>query len=690
MTMTYEKLRKLHPAVWLSIVTVGLLALFLNKPYDIDDPLFIWTARHIQANPMGDFYGFQVNWYGSGVPMSTVQQNPPLLAYYLALIGNFFGWSEWVLHTAMLFPALLVVVGTWRLAREFVQRPWLAALATLFTPAVMVSSTTVMCDIMMLGFWIWAVIFWMEGLKKNDGAKFFIAGLLIALSSLTKYYGIAAIPLLLVYSLVKTRRLGRWALYFLVPLVVLAAYQWVTARLYGHGLLSNAASYANVYRSEDVFGQVAVGLVFVGGAVVMVAFYAPLLWTWRQGLVLLGLWVGIMVMAYFRERFGMIPLDYDAGRRPGVIVQQAVFALAGIHLLALAIVSFRSRRNADTLLLLLWIVGALVFSVLVNWTINVRSLLPIAPAIAIFLVARLEQLKCDPKKMGLLLVPGALIALGATWAEYDYSVLGRKAAETLCQTYGGNKLWFQGHWGFQYYMQEGGAREIDFERTKLTKGQLIISPNHNTNLQKMTEAARAIRMMEFFPEAIMAVNSPMCGASFYSSTTGPLPFAFGRGETEPYFVQALVGDLNLAGTDCVNHIIRGNRYWESGDQKGGMEDYRAALLYGADVPPNGLAMIAWIMATVPDASLRDGPQAVALAQRATRLTHLQNARFLDVLAAAYAESGRMSEAVLMGRAAVATAEAQGQGELAALLREHLQAFELGRPFRDLSNVPAKK
>ena len=57
------------------------LALFLlpfsNKAFHIDDPLFLWTAKHILSDPF-HFYDFQVNWYTRIMPMHEVMQNPPL------------------------------------------------------------------------------------------------------------------------------------------------------------------------------------------------------------------------------------------------------------------------------------------------------------------------------------------------------------------------------------------------------------------------------------------------------------------------------------------------------------------------------------------------------------------------------------------------------------------------------------
>src|SRR5260370_17704545 len=58
-----------------------------------------------------------------------------------------------------------------------------------------------------------------------------------------------------------------------------------------------------------------------------------------------------------------------------------------------------------------------------------------------------------------------------------------------------------------------------------------------------------------------------------------------------------------------------------------------------------LNALAWARATCVDPELRDGKEAVALAQRAVRLSRDENPVLLRTLAAAYAENGQFSEAV---------------------------------------------
>jgi hypothetical protein len=61
--------------------------------------------------------------------------------------------------------------------------------------------------------------------------------------------------------------------------------------------------------------------------------------------------------------------------------------------------------------------------------------------------------------------------------------------------------------------------------------------------------------------------------------------------------------------------------------------------------------LAWLRATAADARLRNGPEAVQLAERACNLAHGTEPSLFGILAAAYAESGRFQDAVATARIA---------------------------------------
>ena len=153
MSVMFEKNRRWiaqHPNWTLPLITFAVLLPFLAKPFNIDDPLFIWVGHQVQAHPFNPF-GFNVAWDITELPMWKITENPPLAGYFIALSAAIFGWSEVALHFAFILPAIAVILGTHRLAARLGANPLLAALTTLFAPVFLVSATTVMCDVSMLG-----------------------------------------------------------------------------------------------------------------------------------------------------------------------------------------------------------------------------------------------------------------------------------------------------------------------------------------------------------------------------------------------------------------------------------------------------------------------------------------------------------------------------------------------------------
>ena len=122
----------------MTAITIACLLPFVGRAFNIDEPLFLWAARHIQSHPL-DFYGFSVNWLDCLRPMRLMMLNPPLVAYYMAAAARIVGWGEVGLHIAFLVPAIAAVLGTYVLARRFCSHPLIAALATLLTPVFLLS-----------------------------------------------------------------------------------------------------------------------------------------------------------------------------------------------------------------------------------------------------------------------------------------------------------------------------------------------------------------------------------------------------------------------------------------------------------------------------------------------------------------------------------------------------------------------
>lgn len=99
---------------------------------------------------------------------------------------------------------------------------------------------------------------------------------------------------------------------------------------------------------------------------------------------------------------------------------------------------------------------------------------------------------------------------------------------------------------------------------------------------------------------------------------------------------------------------------------------------------NAESNMAWIFATSPEASMRDGARAVQLIQDVIQRSGTRDATLLRTLAAAYAECGRFSEAISAANEALDLANAQGNASLAADLRSSIDNYQANIPLRDPS------
>ena len=121
-----------------------------------------------------------------------------------------------------------------------------------------------------------------------------------------------------------------------------------------------------------------------------------------------------------------------------------------------------------------------------------------------------------------------------------------------------------------------------------------------------------------------------------------------------------------------------------GEVQCAVQGYRAALALKPQ-SPEILNNLVWILATCPEANLRDGAEAVRFGERACELTRFQRTLMVGTLAAAYAEAGRFAEAVATAEKACALAAASGDDALAGKNRELLQLYRAGRPYREPAN-----
>ena len=120
---------------------------------------------------------------------------------------------------------------------------------------------------------------------------------------------------------------------------------------------------------------------------------------------------------------------------------------------------------------------------------------------------------------------------------------------------------------------------------------------------------------------------------------------------------------------------------QTGHRAEAIQEYESAL---ASDPGHvaALSNLAWLLATCPDASVRDGTRAVALASKAAEITQQSDPSALRTLAAALAESGRFPEARQTASTAIRILESEGNRDLAEAIKNERDSYQAGRPLRE--------
>ncbi len=146
------------------------------------------------------------------------------------------------------------------------------------------------------------------------------------------------------------------------------------------------------------------------------------------------------------------------------------------------------QKNAEALLLMLWVFGTLAFS---TWS-------------------RLIMARPIVRARRLASINSALVLKQATSDSWD--------------------------WGFQYYMERWGAKPFDRNNPDLVRGKILVGSFSDPNLVEIL-GQKAVTLDEtvFGAFPFLATSRLGSGASFYSSFGGPLPWIIKKIPPERYY-----------------------------------------------------------------------------------------------------------------------------------------------------------
>ncbi len=564
-----------------SAVAVLVIALlvgvpFLGKAFHIDDTFVLRISQQILDEPVRPFH-FTINWRRNPSPCIEITKNPPLVSYYLAPFVALFGYSEPVLHGAMMLFVVLLGAACVLLGRRFGVGPMWPLLFVLLSPAIVVSGN-VMRDVPAAGLGTLGVALFILGVDRDRRAHLAWGAALVGLATLAKYSSATLIVVMALYAALRRKwRHAEWLVRPIAMLGLWSRWNWLSLGRTHIGVLLAQRAAKEAGFTRPMLEKLLSGLTIPSAMLyflpaVLVALALRRRWLVVAAMVALGIVTVLGARAYqasapvilrrkgqptlkgrivaqttakltVMTHAGTVDVPKETVRKripPLPSVQYYFWVAAGALLLATVLLGglvakrppkldFTGLRS-DGPFLALWVAGVFAFSVIFTPFQAVRHFLPALVPTAILSLRLLGSQGRAVRAVlmaCLALQAGVAYLVGAADAEHaaSYRRFVRYAKEKYQDA--GEEVWFNGHWGFHHYAAAAGFRGMNRDVAPFPpEGAIVLHPRPVAQAGWPKGLKR--KVVEAFPYERHVAARTMDGrhASFYSLTHQRSPYFF--------------------------------------------------------------------------------------------------------------------------------------------------------------------
>jgi hypothetical protein len=467
--------RRAGPLALLAVLYAGINALI---PLQIDDTAYIYYARQTGTHPL-DPYGFAILWFDLPQPANDVLA-PPVLPYSIAPVVRLFGERPVLWKLALLPWTFLLTFALHAHLRRFATGLELELTAfLLFSPALL-PSLNLMLDVPALALSLLAIHQFLQACATGSAGRAVLAGLVAAVAMQTKYTGVVAVAAMATATVVYCRPgLGLAAI--ATAALGFLAWEFLITILYGTSHFFNSLESSSSTLADKVtliplffsqFGGLAPAVVLLG----LTAAGLSRWWVIAAGAATVA---GYAAVAMFDVRYSadaiLSPRLFKViGAAPAEIeLAEIIFdAIATVGAVALLYAGRRLTAEpagpgrSDTQFLLAWLgMEAVGYLVLTPFP-AVRRVLGVFVVLTI-VFGRLASRTCaTPERRRLIRCVVAIgMILGLVFAAVGW--LGARAyqrgaeeSDAFVRSHGGGRVWYIGHWGFQYYAERCGMLPV--------------------------------------------------------------------------------------------------------------------------------------------------------------------------------------------------------------------------------------
>lgn len=517
-----------------------LLALFLGKPFHIDDTLFINIGRILPWTVLGSNSGnisFLGKIYEGLSPYEST--HPPLIPYFLKLISAMSGREIapfWLYHLFFLIFPFLTLKEGWNLSQARRMTPvwaWFLVLSPLF----FVNATNLMTDVAMLCFWLGSVTSIVLFVEKREN-RFGIKAVLYLLAAFfTSYQSLSLIPLLILFILVNGSHKRKSLLVLLIPTLVFTGYLLIVYSI--SGFFPFIASTIDYNIGSEVLSGMKLThylhkfigvLVFTG---LGLAFPTPLLMASLNRRRFLEYVVFASIISFTFFHLGQSYQMFDGYTLSETWFVRFLMLIGGIWLFfmlaklidGLRILTRSPRRSAYRLLFSFWFFGVLAFNILFLPYSTARYLLPAIPAAIVLLFIR-TRLKAPDIFVNSLISLLACLSLLMASVDFRQASSDWTLFQRMKEKVGDlSQLWYSDDAGLALYLGTSGANYITEDLECLPEGSYVLLTRGLIS-EKLQETLDPIETFHFRGLADLSLFNTSAHAGFYRSYDGFLPIAF--------------------------------------------------------------------------------------------------------------------------------------------------------------------
>jgi len=404
------------------------------KPLHIDDATYYRFARQAFEHTT-DPYGFSILYFNRPLPANHVLA-PPVVPYWWAagmrLVGDEpWRWKLWFLPFAALF-----VFSLWNLLQAFSPRHAAVLLLGIVLGPAVFPAFNLMTDIPAQGFALAAIAIFRRAALRNSAALALLSGVLAALAAQTKYTGLLCLAVIVAYAVTegaastvgsasRQSKILLALLSIITSLSLFSSWEIFVACRYGEShFLFHLRNQASATGSK---------LHLVLPLVTLLGYLAP------------GLIVMAIVICVKRRREPLL-----ASKCPLFLIAWLTLEIAGYFLLS----PFAAARR---------IIGiVIVATILVGRGTSSSGWDAVCLRLAMFLTAIL-----------------GLAYAALDWREADAERQAAITAVNRIRTDApGRTIWYCGYWGFQFYAERAGARQVVPSYQPITSAIPLLAPSH--------------------------------------------------------------------------------------------------------------------------------------------------------------------------------------------------------------------